>query len=192
MPSARSVGMQGKHVHCARAAQREREAAAQHDPGQGAQRCAGEVADHPEQKVQPHRDPDGTAQRGGVDHERRAHHQHRQQRADRGAGRDAQYVRVGQRVAQQGLHHDAGQCQRAACDESRQRTSGAQFEQRSGQRVGLATQHFPYRLRQLRQCDRDGSRDAGKQQAGDGGKQERADDRGSTPARGLVGRMHMA
>ncbi len=50
----------------------------------------------------------------------------------------AQHIRVGQRIAQQRLHHHAGQRQRGARDKGGQRAAQAQVEQGGGKGIGLA------------------------------------------------------
>ena len=59
----------------------------------------------------------------------------RDHRAERGAGRDAQRVRRGQRVAEQSLKHDAGRGERPADERGRQRAGQARDQEDLGVHV---------------------------------------------------------
>ena len=75
---------------------------------------------------------------GGADVDREAGGagEHEPERADRGAARHAEHVGVGERVAEQRLHQDAGQRQHDAGAECGERARQAQFpDDRAHQRI---------------------------------------------------------
>jgi hypothetical protein len=127
-------------------------------------RAAAQVA--PGQQVEHHRDDYRAGEGRRVDHPRGAHEHQRGQRADRRAGGDAQDIWVGQRIAQQRLHHDAGQRQRGAGDEGGNGAAQAQVEQGGRQGRGLAVQQVVDRCGNIGKGNRDRTGHARKNQAG--------------------------
>jgi hypothetical protein len=130
----------------------------------------------PRQQIQQQRHRHRAAERRRVDHPGRCHEQHRRQRADRRTAGYAQHIWIGQRIAQQRLHHHARQRQRAAGDERRLRASEPQFQQRGRQRRRRAAQQFAQRRRQIGQRQHDRTDNAGQQQRSRGQQRQRDQD----------------
>ena len=64
--------------------------------------------------------------------------EHRPERADGGAARNAENVRIGERIAQERLHQRAGQCEQPADGERRQRARQPQLAHDGGVGFGVA------------------------------------------------------